>query len=132
MSDEQDRQILKALGRALLDRDEAAAATHTPGPWRVDHERITGPGEGTVAIWSGQGLDPFWTAEDLPLENANARLIVAAPTLLAAAQRIVEALDVFKRCPWCALHGYEMDPDAHTDTCWVPTLRAAIKQANDG
>ncbi len=29
MSDEQDRQILKAAGRALLDRDEAMARTLT-------------------------------------------------------------------------------------------------------
>ncbi len=48
--------------------------------------------------------------------------------LLAAAQRIERALNICTRCPWCAITA-DGPTDEHTDTCWVPDLRAAIEEA---
>lgn len=55
---------------------------HTPGPWKVGDN-----GDGTSFITAGRGCDVADTraATDEP---ANARLIVAAPTLLDALKRV--------------------------------------------
>lgn len=56
---------------------ETAAATHTPGPWKLIEE---GEGWWGVRTTDGQlGIGIFQS-------EANARLIAAAPALLAAAQ----------------------------------------------
>jgi len=73
--------------------------THTPGPWTIDHQRIGPPGEpvallcdvndsmtGTVIDWP-RGNDSATAMSINDAENeANARLIAAAPDLLAALQ----------------------------------------------
>lgn len=67
-------------------------ATHTPGPWTITRESDTHPlaiqtAEGTVAYVRHMGRpDPEW--------QANARLIAAAPELLAALESMV---DMFER-----------------------------------
>lgn len=65
---------------------------HTPGPWWVD-----GPGEGievhdtfgrTASVWGDAGeVDEAW---------GNARLIAAAPELLAVCQAIANDLSLFQ------------------------------------
>lgn len=70
------------------------AAKHTPGPWRWNTSR--------TAIYSGHPDDrggfpiseqviPFFRFDGDPRTESNARLIAAAPDLLAALQRIVAA-----------------------------------------
>ncbi len=64
-------------------------STHSPGPWKVDHEnRIMGP-ERPVAIiqW---GVD--W--------RANASLIAAAPDLLAVVQKLVKYNPLHSVATW--------------------------------
>lgn len=60
--------------------------THTPGPWEVQDDCAT-------SIWAGG----HYIAETYTDGEANARLIAAAPDLLAALEAIVaicEQLDV--------------------------------------
>lgn len=60
---------------------------HTPGPWWVDAD----PGEG-VEVHDGFGRTAsVWGEEDTA--TANARLIAAAPDLLAALRRLVDYCD---------------------------------------
>ena len=73
--------------------------THTPGPWTIDHQRIGPPGEpvallcdvddsmtGTVIDWP-RGNDSATAMSIDDAENeANARLIAAAPDLLEACE----------------------------------------------
>ena len=58
------------------------AANHTPGPWR--HVR-NAKGELFILAFGGQ--------TELPETEANARLIAAAPDLLAALQTVIESAD---------------------------------------
>lgn len=56
---------------------------HTPGPWRTTGSLISNESRVLVASLSG--------ASDDDVEAANARLIAAAPELLAALKEVVEA-----------------------------------------
>lgn len=64
------------------------ASNHTPGPWSVDDiDTIVGPDSQHIATtWCGEGFGP-------DTENANALLICAAPTLLAALKGAIGALE---------------------------------------
>lgn len=62
---------------------------HIPGPWTVDYSglarlAITGAGGETLAFCN-------WQCEDGDVDEANARLIAAAPELLGALERVVDA-----------------------------------------
>ena len=70
---------------------------HTPGPWYIDG---MGNLQGAVAITAGKQIDgPEFQREELlaevygDAEDANARLIAAAPDLLAAGNAILAAWD---------------------------------------
>ena len=83
-------------------------ATHTPGPWAI---QITG-GEKEVVTGSTKGLWATIEGPNFETRHANARLIAAAPELLAALQRLVHpaaddtdvthALDVIARATGAA------------------------------
>jgi len=61
---------------------------HTPGPWAwdVDYDVVLGSNKSTVC--------KIATGEDREEEDANARLIAAAPDLLVACRGLVEAADL--------------------------------------
>jgi hypothetical protein len=66
-------------------------STHTPGPWRWSTDYQTGAGEKTWALVTGDGYAAHGVlvCDGLPnsppeLNPADARLIAAAPDLLAA------------------------------------------------
>lgn len=65
---------------------------HTPGPWTVEHHggpwHIFGANDERVGTYSTSA--PASTAEQWDVSQANARLIAAAPELLAALESIVE------------------------------------------
>lgn len=75
---------------------------HTPGPWRYD-DSVHGPNEGIIHIRAGDWTNPeictMWasslimkTGENGLVENyANARLIAAAPDLLAALKLVADS-----------------------------------------
>jgi hypothetical protein len=56
---------------------------HTPGPWDFD-----GP-EHSIIVWAGPDLRVCFMTSNGPAE-ANARLITAAPDLLAALREMIE------------------------------------------
>lgn len=58
---------------------------HTPGPWTLNGSDIEGDGMTVVTITDYRTLTPRQTA--------NAHLIAAAPEMLAALRRCVEALE---------------------------------------
>jgi hypothetical protein len=79
---------------------------HTPGPWHVEHGETT-----ETLIVDSQSVFVAEAAEDM---EADARLIAAAPDLLAALERI-EA------------HGREWDRShLHEHECYEDIARAAI------
>lgn len=67
---------------------------HTPGPWDIEMDRgeprvIRQRADPDVAV----ALIPRWELKFLEEMNANAKLIAAAPDLLAALQGVVRVAD---------------------------------------
>ena len=102
---------------------------HTPGPWTLDTAGwpliINGPGDepeqpSIVALIHGntEGPKDYYSYPD-DVAEANARLMTAAPELLAALQNTLELLS--DRHDICT-------PDCTPD-CVVALARAAIKKA---
>jgi hypothetical protein len=59
---------------------------HTPGPWRVDiADTVKGP--------NGERVADAWIHEAIEVSEANARLIAAAPDLLAACESLSDWLE---------------------------------------
>jgi hypothetical protein len=65
---------------------------HTPGPWKVVGTEIWGP---HVRLADGRGA---YDEKDRQRRNANARLIAAAPDLLAALEDAAERMEIVARC----------------------------------
>jgi len=77
-------------------------AQHTPGPWQIGPEflercgafklhgrPISGGGKAIARVWSGSDRRLF----EQPDDEANARLIAAAPDLLSALRGLLEECD---------------------------------------
>jgi hypothetical protein len=99
---------------------------HTPGPWKIiKGAKDFGSGYAIKAI--PRGGYPYFIAEiyDTSSEEnlANARLIAAAPALLAACEAALTVLAPFE---WTDL------PDGYAVKATVDMLRAAIAQAQGG
>lgn len=87
----------------------------TPGPWRYDgHAYIFGPKREMVAMIRGTG-------ENLP-EEANARLIAAAPELLDELKRLKQEING-------ALHAFETTIRAAIGNTNFAVIQARIKAA---
>ena len=116
---------------------------YTPGPWvHIPNEKFRpgavlvwtakGPGHGAICELSG----PNGYTETMARHEANARLIAAAPDLLAAAEGVIADVIVTKdngdrRCIVCMAY-FDADarePQAHVTYCPILTLTAAIKKA---
>lgn len=109
-------------GRLMTETDNEAGAktAHTPGPWKfgsdgvTDDYIVTGPGKCFIAaVDAGEDCD----------NKDNARLIAAAPDLLAAAKAMVSGWDEFT-----STDEGQMDSAATQ----IPKLRAAISRAEGG
>ncbi len=88
--------------------EETKAAKHTPGPWR-----IVGADGYATAIWGPEAQDVV--PETAPMNQANARLIAAAPDMFAAL-KLAEA--------FIALQGKGFGYDEA-----IESIRAAIAKA---
>ena len=85
---------------------------HTPGPWRVVEDRVPS----SLEVYAGKtAIAECWRRADVETEIANARLIAAAPELLAALKACLE-----KGSRW-----HPCDPI-------VQAARAAIANATGG
>lgn len=91
----------------------------TPGPWRLELlPKGKRGGMGGYLILGADGL-PFMS--QLPEgQEANARLIAAAPDLLEACKQA--------QCS-CSMRERE---SGHLVECWMPDMLAAIKKAEGG
>lgn len=101
---------------------------HTPGPWVLSIDWIEGSGMDYVVL----GADAEFIAEVFRQPtDANARLIAAAPDLLAACALAVEdsvqgwapSGGRLWRCQVCE------GEDEHINECWVAKAEAAIAKA---
>ena len=75
----------------------ADRATHTPGPWTVNqHGLLRGN-----RYWIGHAnLTPSYLCPPVEERLPNARLIAAAPCLLAALEGMQQANGCFDDCRW--------------------------------
>lgn len=101
--------------------------THTPGPWRNENGSIQSQGK-----WSDETGDHFdWkyprilahVTDDWD-ETANARLIAAAPDMLAALQRVLPIYEAY--VPYRA---DGMNEDDRENFEAIEAIRAAIARA---
>lgn len=116
------------------DSDDARTAatvaptTHTPGPWRAAFGDDAGPrpGEFELACLEHHifGTNIYapgeYYSESLPEHEANARLIAAAPDLLAALKGLHD--DIAEYAHINRLGGF--------DNHWMKAARAAIDKAD--
>jgi hypothetical protein len=97
-------------------------AKHTPGPWQVDPEPSS---DGSLLVW-GDTRSPrggevvAWCNSELTRNHADARLIAAAPELLAACRAWIAYLD-----PRDNLY-------SHEETELIRQMQAAIAKARGG
>lgn len=106
-------------------------ATHTPGPWRAG-ETPASTTDRSIGIFTAQpGDEPMeictvWNDEDHEVSDeqaeADARLIAAAPDLLAACELIALRLEVEQR--------ERGDGSPFLGAAILPQLRAAIAKAH--
>ncbi len=97
-------------------------SAHTPGPWRVERQNPSP----TTGEWMIAGTKPGYLAEVRDCGSgdvqANARLIAAAPDLLAALQALVAELDG---------PGKPYSSDSYAPPHFIETAKAAIAKATE-
>ncbi len=88
---------LQQIGDVLWDDygfvGRVEMTTHTPGPWKWDFD-LLGPDEKPI-LEIGMGYDGQWGGESP--NDANARLIAAAPDLLAALKKLADHFEAEMR-----------------------------------
>ena len=104
-------------------------AAHTPGPWKFGKELTARSGEWLVSFDAGskgRGIAIAETRAGSGNEEANARLIAAAPDLLAACKSMIEWDDREK--------DHAVDFSARMSLCEAAfnAARAAIAKAKGG
>lgn len=63
---------------------------HTPGPWRI----VNSPRSSSLEVYAGDtAICELWRRADRAAEHATAKLIAAAPDLLAALKALMPILD---------------------------------------
>lgn len=72
-------------------REKTEPAQHTPGPWKTGEMRLTKTSAMVHTITAGN--HHFCAVDGNEAATANARLIAAAPELLAACKAIIEEYD---------------------------------------
>ena len=104
-------------------------AQHTPGPWHFDGGYLTAGGPEHPEIITV--VDEYFS-----LSEANARLLAAAPDLLAALDNLVSFMTDDHTCQDCGYEeeredgGIETLPNGqHSRTCSIPAALAAIRKA---
>ena len=86
-------------------------AEHTPGPWRSDSPYVSAPSGAHRKIVADCSQDPSWR-DSIAISDdeciANARLIAAAPELLAALEQALTVIgsdEMRAACDMADLHG---------------------------
>jgi len=95
-------------------------AKHTPGPWINDGKTISAPvapDESQTYIAPVAFIEDGWTED---MQNANARLIAAAPDLLVAAEELLALLSAGPAGD---------DTDSKCERSRIAALQAAVAKA---
>jgi len=91
---------------------------HTPGPWRLINE----PNSSNVLVCGSPShiaTVAVGGAIDAPTDHANARLIAAAPELLAALHDLIEAADSMRATFGCIRGDTPEDSDMFIHEEWA-------------
>lgn len=99
-------------------------SSHTKGPWKV--EKMPDDG-GEFSIFSNTGIYVALTVGGTDSEEANARLIAAAPDLLEALEQLFRIGDVYRSAiehDAYGEYGSKMDLEQ-----WTDLAKAAIAKA---
>jgi len=108
---------------------------HTALPWKmVIHAGIGGTDYIQILAGSWDIAHNRHSTRDWEEELANAHLIIAAPNLFAACERLLMDCNLFRRggywiCPFCQAECAAEFNFAHKDGCPVLAARAAIAKA---
>jgi hypothetical protein len=131
------RAALARLDDMLAPRP-AQPVTHTPGPWEIRdcHPKGAVYEISAARPGTGQRMDCATVcryelcdiADSEALHLANARLIAAAPDLLAACKAVLLDLEIIETYPTCDRPAY-CSPQAFEDKRIVKQLRSAIARA---
>lgn len=100
---------------------------HTQGPWRVDVQGSYGD-----QVFSENGMivaDCKWTEDVLEKRVANARLIAAAPELLAALERVTAVLNTASNMAYSASQREPVIVELQTSGGALIAARAALAKA---
>ena len=104
-------------------------AKHTPGPWILDITPAVAPCCFIIRAKSETcgALVPVATIHNSTRTEANARLIAAAPDLLAALEQVIETIDALKQL------GADLGRGEHgdTDEVWNAASAAIAKAKGD-
>ena len=104
---------------------------HTPGPWRLaDSDVVNANGDLIAAVYSG-GYTRNGAVDDARL-HANARLIAAAPDVVAAGQRLLAVFDQQRMTTAERIIAGVSDAGLRTEgNAAIDALRAAIAKATN-
>jgi len=105
---------------------------HTPGPWKVE-EYNSATLRGAIGIFSADSTIPIVHSpmgESLAEADANARLIAAAPELLAAAEKASALIKHLIKV--CQNNGLTGDSAEDVQCDWLQHINAAIAKATGG
>lgn len=106
---------------AVETNQKVSSASHTPGPWIYDDDgMIYAEVESLGKFFSVKVCDPHADKLDIDEREANARLIAAAPELLAALRVAREYMDAHEDAS-----GYESDKRTRD----LAAIDAAISRA---
>lgn len=117
---------------------------HTPGPWHVGYHANSGLGKNRHTLWIGINAADGWQFAiagayrrrypsgqtehngKRPLTSevieANARLIAAAPELLAACQAALVSSEASEGGGWTTLNAQLRTAIAKAETCYLTTV----------
>jgi len=87
MATSQDEPSVSSSGSCAQARSE-----HTPGPWSVENARIVAEGSKSWKRIDHIANVYAYNGDQLQEAKANAQLIAAAPDLLSAAKRMLDAI----------------------------------------
>lgn len=118
---------------------KVGAVEHTPGPWHVGYDGPSRP----IIITAEHGTMlaigrlENGRAHTYPKEDADARLIAAAPALLEALERAIASLgydhdnkiDGGVYCYACQTHGETSATLPHKESCLKRQMREAVRAA---
>lgn len=109
----------------MITENNIEAVGHTPGPWSINeisNTTIWGGGKCLAATYGETNEEgDGWTPESIPWQEANARLIAAAPQLLEVLEEVSQMVVATTYPDGSCIESWLMDE-----------VKAAISAAKEG